>query len=136
MAYVLKKMGFDAILIQRVYYAVKKYLAERKQLEFWWRQEWDIDSHTDTFTHLMPFFSYDTPHSCGPNPKICCQFDFARISKQHSTNTQPCEWKINPVKITSANVEQRAKMLLHQYRQKAALYRSGTVLIPHGDDFR
>ncbi|XP_064645074.1 alpha-mannosidase 2-like isoform X2 [Lineus longissimus] len=132
MAYLLKKMGLKNMLIQRIHYSVKKHLAKNKELEFMWRQTWDHSGGTDIFTHMMPFYSYDVPHTCGPDPKICCQFDFKRLPG----GTVSCPWRVPPQLINDGNIEERAHTLLDQYRKKAQLYKSNVVLIPLGDDFR
>jgi alpha-mannosidase II len=132
MAYLLKRMGLESLVIQRVHYSVKKHLAHSKNLEFRWRQLWDGDGSTDLFTHMMPFYSYDVPHTCGPDPKICCQFDFRRLPGYGIS----CPWKVPPQAITRQNVAQRAGLLLEQYRKKAQLYRTNVIFAPLGDDFR
>lgn len=40
MPYIAKKLGFSQMIINRVHYEVKKYLASRKALEFMWHQPW------------------------------------------------------------------------------------------------
>lgn len=132
MPYLLKNSGLENLLIQRVHYSVKKRLAKDKNLEFRWRQLWDNDGSTEFFTHVMPFYSYDVPHTCGPDPKVCCQFDFYRIQNFGLS----CPWKIPPKTITKANVAERALLLLDQYRKKAQLFKTDVVLAPLGDDFR
>uniref|UniRef100_A0A804PW75 Alpha-mannosidase n=1 Tax=Zea mays TaxID=4577 RepID=A0A804PW75_MAIZE len=133
MAYLLRRMGFHNMLIQRTHYEVKKELAMKKNLEYLWRQNWDIEETTDIFVHMMPFYSYDIPHTCGPEPAICCQFDFARM---RGFSYESCPWRSDPVEINPDNVEERATTLLDQYRKKSTLYRTNTLLIPLGDDFR
>ncbi|XP_054721646.1 alpha-mannosidase 2x-like [Uloborus diversus] len=132
MAYMLRRMGLDNMVVQRVHYSIKKYLAELKSLEFVWRQQWDHNHTMDILCHTMPFYSYDIPHSCGPDPKVCCQFDFKRLPG----NKVNCPWRVPPVPITDKNVADRAWMLLDQYRKKSQLFRSNVVMIQLGDDFR
>jgi len=132
MAYLLQRMGMESMLIQRVHYSLKKHLASHQQLEFAWRQLWDQGSSTDILCHMMPFYSYDVPHSCGPNPKVCCQFDFKRLPG----NKINCPWKVRPEVITDSNVAAKAELLADQYRKKAQLYRTKALLVPLGDDFR
>ncbi|NXE68227.1 MA2A2 mannosidase, partial [Calcarius ornatus] len=132
MPYLLKRSNLTAMLIQRVHYAIKKHFAATQNLEFMWRQTWDPDTSTDILCHMMPFYSYDVPHTCGPDPKICCQFDFKRLPGGRIN----CPWKVPPRAITDANVAERAQLLLDQYRKKSKLYRSKVLLVPLGDDFR
>ncbi|CAK8533611.1 unnamed protein product [Lathyrus sativus] len=133
MAYLLRRMGFDNMLIQRTHYEVKKELAWHKNLEYVWRQSWDAEETTDIFVHMMPFYSYDIPHTCGPEPAICCQFDFARME---GFTYEKCPWGPSPEEITQENVQEWALKLLDQYRKKSTLYRTNTLLVPLGDDFR
>ncbi|BET01981.1 Alpha-mann_mid [Nesidiocoris tenuis] len=131
---ILKKSGFDALAIQRTHYSVKKYLARKKQLEFRWRQLWDGSGYTDLLTHMMPFYSYDVPHTCGPDPKVCCQFDFKRLPGSGYGFT--CPWRVPPKIITDQNIANRADLLVDQYKKKAQLYSTNVLLVPLGDDFR
>ncbi|KAL5974268.1 Alpha-mannosidase 2x [Asimina triloba] len=133
MAYLLRRMGFQNMLIQRTHYELKKELALHQNLEYMWRQSWDAGETTDIFVHMMPFYSYDVPHTCGPEPAICCEFDFARM---HSFVYGSCPWGQHPIETTPSNVQERALKLLDQYRKKSTLYRTNTLLVPLGDDFR
>ncbi|XGW14576.1 hypothetical protein V3C99_000685 [Haemonchus contortus] len=128
--YLLSAANITNAAIQRVHYSVKKHLAKNKQLEFMWRQLWGSHGKPDIRTHMFPFYSYDVPHTCGPDPKICCQFDFRRLS------TYNCPWGIAPKKVTPDNVEERAFLIYDQYRKKSQLYKTNVLLVPLGDDFR
>ncbi len=70
MTYLLHNSGVEFMVIQRGHYHIKKHLARIKGLEFRWVQEWDRGYDSNVFCHLMPFYIYDIPHTCGPDPKV------------------------------------------------------------------
>eukprot|EP01127_Copromyxa_protea_P019990 TRINITY_DN6601_c0_g1_i1.p1 TRINITY_DN6601_c0_g1~~TRINITY_DN6601_c0_g1_i1.p1 ORF type:complete len:1153 (+),score=191.91 TRINITY_DN6601_c0_g1_i1:13-3471(+) len=131
MAFLLKKAGFEHMLIQRTHYAIKKELAQNNFLEFKWRQQWEDDSsNSEIFTHMMPFFSYDIPHTCGPDPKICSLFDFQLIGKRKTF------WQGVVRPLESDNIHQMATKYVDQVKKKAQLFRNkNKVLVILGEDF-
>ena len=114
------------MLIQRVHYAVKKQLAQKQQLEFQWQTP-----AGEIFTHMMPFYSYDGPHTCGPDPSVCCQFDFARIT----VGIRGCPWH-KPLSHYDCNVAERSRDMAGPSVQESHALPRQTGSIPVGDDFR
>lgn len=130
MAYLVRKTGFTGMVIGRVHYKVKKYLAQREALEFHWGQSWDSENQPQIPCHLLAFSHYDVPHTCGPNPDVCCQFDFWHLLGPLCSGPPPNA-------IDPENVRERTELLVDQYRRKATLYNQRAILlVPLGDDFR
>ncbi|GIY50393.1 alpha-mannosidase 2 [Caerostris extrusa] len=131
-AYMLRATGMRNMVIQRTHYAWKAYLAEKRQLNFFWRQEFDnlspSNHSSDIMCQMMPFDLYSIKHSCGPDPDVCLQFDFRRIPGEYS------ESRASPV--TPEKVAEMSDLLLGQYGRIGSLFPHNVVLIPLGDDFR
>lgn len=130
--HLLTSANITNAVLQRVHYSVKRELALKKNLEFYWRQLFGSTGHPDLRSHIMPFYSYDIPHTCGPEPSVCCQFDFRRMPE----GGKSCDWGIPPQKINDGNVAQRAQMIYDQYRKKSQLFKNNVIFQPLGDDFR
>jgi len=128
LAHLYKLAGFENMVILRVNTAVKDYLQSRNSLEFMWRTAWNYTKVKEIMTLMMPYVLYNIKDSCGPEPKICVQFDFRKIRGEVSESRS--------VTVHSGNVDRLAKLLLSQYQLKARLFHHNVVLIPLGDDFR
>ncbi|KAI6221443.1 Alpha-mannosidase [Aphelenchoides fujianensis] len=137
MARVVHECGLRNAVIQRAHWAVKKHLALARQLEFRWRPLEAAGG--ELRTHLLPFRSYSVESSCGPDPSVCCQFDFRYLGAD--ANRCPPAFpsgRQSPVQeIRAENVAERAALLVDQWRRKSRLFRRNSpLLVPLGDDFR
>ncbi|KAI6230678.1 Alpha-mannosidase [Aphelenchoides fujianensis] len=140
MARVVHECGLRNAVIQRAHWAVKKHLALARQLEFRWRPvEAAGEAGGELRAHLLPFRSYSVESSCGPDPSVCCQFDFRYL--EADGNRCPAAFpsgRQSPVQeIRAENVAERAALLVDQWRRKSQLFRPNSpLLVPLGDDFR
>ena len=96
-----------------------------------WRQTWDGKGENDVLCHHRAFTIYGEALSCGPDRKICEQFDFVNLGLPSGANDQR-----NPFSITPDNVAKKAGMLLTEMRKLDSLSRHHVILHMIGEDFR
>ncbi|CAG0918464.1 unnamed protein product [Notodromas monacha] len=128
--YLLRASGLEQMIIQRIHFAWKEWLAAQQAGDFLWRQGWDASSEADILCHNMPYDIYSIKHTCGPHHEICLAFDFRKI---HGELT---EFSVRATEIDANNIRDKATTLVEEYRRTASLFPHNVVLVPVGDDFR
>ena len=69
--HVLKLAGInEGMVIQRIHYGWKKWLADNQNGDFEWVPRWDVNKEHSILCHQAPFALYSTKHSCGPDTEV------------------------------------------------------------------
>ena len=105
------RIGFDAMVINRIHFSLKDRLKRDADMEFMWRPSHSLGSNAEIYTHVL--------HTHYSAPK---GFDFEE------------GW--NSVKVNSGNLRQRAGLLATELKNRARAYKSSHLLVPFGDDFK
>ncbi|KAL9652227.1 hypothetical protein ABK040_011887 [Willaertia magna] len=100
------EMGFDALVINRVHFAIKQVMKDEKSLQFLW----NISQNKTIFTEVL-HTHYSAPRG----------FDFENAGVEL---------------ITDHNIDRRANEFIDDMRKRSAHYRTGYLLVPFGDDFK
>ena len=120
---------FPHILIMRVHYAWKEWMAGYQQGDFMLKQSWEEDGCHAPLCHNFPYDIYSIKHSCGPHPQICLDFDFRHVAEEYN------EFSLHFTPIDQGNLQTRVELLLEQYGRTGSLLPHNVVLVPLGDDF-
>ncbi|CAL8113286.1 unnamed protein product [Orchesella dallaii] len=129
-SHLLKASKINGMVIQRLHYTWKHWLAEHKIEEFRWRPRWDTSGEFEIPCLTLPFDLYSIKHACGPDPQVCLKFDFRKVAFEYGENYG----KMTP--ITKSNVKKLAPEIVTQYHKTASLTNHNVILVPLGDDFR
>lgn len=122
MNYMLKKSGLKGSVINKIHYAYKKELAENRALDFFWEPSWSTADNDRMLTHVLPFYSYNAPYTCGPDPSVCSKYDFTKIGKQTM-------WGDTVKAVNTENIGEFAENLVDQYKKQALLSRNNHILV-------
>jgi len=128
--HLLAKAGITNMVIMRVHYAWKEWMAKHQQGDFLWKQAWEPDGSEAPLCHNFPYDIYSIKHSCGPHPQTCLGYDFRHVAGEYN------EFSLHYTPIDQSNVQSRAELLLEQYGRTGSLFPHNVVLVPLGDDFR
>ncbi|XP_064614466.1 alpha-mannosidase 2x-like [Liolophura sinensis] len=114
--------NFDGMVIQRIHQAIKDYLGHHKRLVFHWRQIWDDKGYHDILCHTMPYLSYDTTATCGPDSNVCRKYLFPYNQEFMAGDRARLEAFVTP--------------LYEQFRLHAENYQHNVIFVPLGGDFQ
>lgn len=128
--HLLAKSEINNMVIMRIHYAWKEWLARHQNGDFLWKQSWEKDGNSAPLCHNFPYDIYSIKHSCGPNPQTCLGFDFRHLDGEYN------EFTAHYSPINQGNLKERAELLLEQYGRTGSLLPHNVVLVPLGDDFR
>ncbi len=79
--HVLSMSGVENLVMMRVHYAWKEWLARHQQGTFRWKQAWQPPSAPAPLCLNFPYDIYSIKHTCGPSPQTCLGFDFRHLGK-------------------------------------------------------
>ncbi|KAH7642306.1 alpha-mannosidase 2-like protein [Dermatophagoides farinae] len=127
-SYLLQKSGISNIYIQRTHHAWKKYLSEQQYLNFFWKQPFQNKNDRLPLCHMSPLHLYSFKYACGPDYKVCLEFDFRKIYGENSESTA--------TPLNATNLETKAKKIIKQYSKLGSLFSHNVALVLLGDDFR
>ena len=113
--HLLAKAGINNMVIMRIHYAWKEWLARFQKGDFLWKQSWEEDGGAAPLCHNFPFDIYSIKHSCGPDPQTCLGFDFRHVEGEYN------EFTAHYTPVNPANLQQRAELLLEQYGRTGTL---------------
>ena len=128
MARVAAKAGIKHHVLQRIHYDVKKFLDHTANAEFTWRQLWDVEGKDDLFVFMNPYRLYAYKFTCGPDYRVCLEYDFQDIPGAYRD--------VKGTPVNRYNVKAQSLKLLDQLRKKSLLFRHNVLLVLLGDDFR
>uniref|UniRef100_A0A1A8QSZ3 Alpha-mannosidase n=2 Tax=Nothobranchius rachovii TaxID=451742 RepID=A0A1A8QSZ3_9TELE len=123
--------GFDAHLISRIDYDLKRSMQKNKKLQFVWRGSPSLKAKQEIFTHTMDQFSYCTPShlpfssSSGFYWNGIALFPDPPIDGVYPNMSLP---------VTKETVQLYAKTMVENIKQRAAWFRTSHVLWPWGCD--
>uniref|UniRef100_A0A1I8EJE9 Alpha-mannosidase n=1 Tax=Wuchereria bancrofti TaxID=6293 RepID=A0A1I8EJE9_WUCBA len=127
--YLYTKTGVKRGVINRIHHGLKAFLRYHGAISFRWQQFFDVNDKNEMYMHVLPYGHYDILNSCGPDPDVCCQYDFKRINHFTCSNAAPAP-------ITNSNIRKRALKLEKAFLKMSLQQGSNILLSVWGDDFR
>eukprot|EP01104_Vermistella_antarctica_P015687 TRINITY_DN5202_c0_g4_i2.p1 TRINITY_DN5202_c0_g4~~TRINITY_DN5202_c0_g4_i2.p1 ORF type:complete len:1225 (+),score=354.91 TRINITY_DN5202_c0_g4_i2:133-3807(+) len=103
------RMGFDAMVINRIHYSLKSAFRNDKSMEFIWRGSPSVGAKSDIFTHVL--------HT-------------------HYSAPRGFDWEEGAQTISDRNKDSMASRFISDMKSKSHAYPTKNLLITFGDDFK